>query len=249
MQLQLESSPGSPGDRSLEVYYQPIRSLASGEIVGCEALARWNHPIHGPISPDLFIPLAEDTGLIDTLGRWVLKRSCEEASNWFKSTGREVAVSVNIAPQQFLSGQLPELVRATLVDTGLPAHLLKLEITERSLLEDREAELSALENLRALGVSIVIDDFGTGYSSFDYLIRFAVDEIKLDRSFIDRIDSDSHLRKVVHAMVSLAHNLEIGVTAEGIEREEQLLLLKGIQCDRGQGYLLQRWRPRESLPS
>ena len=150
MQLQLESSlQEATGDRSLEVYYQPIRSLASGKIVGCEALARWNHLIHGPISPDLFIPLAEDTGLIDTLGRWVLKLHVRSL-NWFKSTGREVAVSVNIAPQQFTQGgQLPELVRATLVDTGLPAHLLKLEITERSLLEDREAELSALENLRA----------------------------------------------------------------------------------------------------
>lgn len=244
MQLQLEAELRQAADsKALQVYYQPIFDLASSEIIGCEALARWNHPVHGPISPDLFIPLAEDTGLIDTLGTWVLQEACLQTSKWRKELNTDIKVSVNIAPQQFLSGHLTNLVATCLENANLPPNMLKLEITERSIFEERQTGSSSLQGLRDLGVSLVIDDFGTGYSSFEYLIRLEVDELKLDRTFIERLDSDVQLQKVVHAMVTLAHNLGLGVTAEGVENEEQRLLLRGLQCDYAQGFLLSKALP------
>jgi EAL domain-containing protein (putative c-di-GMP-specific phosphodiesterase class I) len=248
MQLQLEAAlREATHQNALEVYYQPICEMGTGKIVGCEALSRWNHPLHGPISPDLFIPLAEDTGLIETLGTWVLREACETAATWARDQLEEISVSVNIAPQQFLSGHLPELIRTVLEETQFPPQLLKLEITERSVFEERQTERDSLQAIRDLGVRLVIDDFGTGYSSFEYLTKLAVDEIKLDRTFIDKLDEDTQLQKVVHAMVNLAHNLGLKVTAEGIESEEQLLLLRGLQCDYGQGYLLNAARPAEEF--
>ncbi len=239
MRLQLEVElRQATEENALQVHYQPIFDLKTEEIIGCEALARWNHPVHGPISPDLFIPLAEDMGLIETLGTWVLRKACSAARDWQDVLPAPLAVSVNLAPEQFLSGRLVSIVNKVLEETGLDPKLLKLEITERTIFEEQQTGRDSLNELRDLGVQLVIDDFGSGYSSLEYLIRFQVDEIKLDRTFIEGLVGAPQNQKVVHAMVSMAHNLGLRVTAEGVEKEEQKLLLQGLQCNYGQGFLL-----------
>ncbi|KRR10029.1 hypothetical protein CQ12_06380 [Bradyrhizobium jicamae] len=220
------------GDGSLETHYQPVVNLEDGKISSCEALLRWRHRERGMISPADFIPIAEDSGLINELGQWVLNAACAEAANW----PDHVRVAVNVSPVQFRSQSLALNVAAALAASGLPASRLELEITEAVLIRD-DAALEALHQLRRLGVRIALDDFGTGYSSLSYLQRFPFDKIKIDRSFIRDIAGPGASSSIVQAVVNIAAASDMMTTAEGVETEQQRNLLYILGCNEMQGYL------------
>nr|MBA2299437.1 diguanylate cyclase [Chloroflexota bacterium] len=227
----------------LRVHYQPIVRLDSTEIVGFEALVRWQHPTRGLVAPLAFIPLAEETGLIVPVGKWVLQTACRQAARWHQARidrdGQPLFVSVNLSARQFIQADLVEDVAAILGETGLDPSALELEITESVLMDQSEAGIRTLRRLRALGVRLVLDDFGTGYSSLSYLKHLPLDTIKIDRSFVAGIDEIAD-RSIVEAVVALAHGLGLGVVAEGIETERQAERLLELGCDLGQGYLFSR---------
>jgi diguanylate cyclase (GGDEF)-like protein len=220
-------------DGSLEAYYQPVVTLDHGKISCCEALLRWRHPERGMISPAEFIPIAEETGLINQLGHWVLHAACTEAANW----PDDIRVAVNVSPVQFKSQTLALNVAAALAASGLAASRLELEITEAVLIRDDEVALQVLHQLRALGVHIALDDFGTGYSSLSYLQRFPFDKIKIDRSFVKDITSSVASSSIVEAVVNIAAASNMTTTAEGVETEQQKELLRVLGCTEMQGYL------------
>jgi len=220
-------------DGSLETYYQPVVNIEDGKISSCEALLRWRHPERGMISPAEFIPIAEDSGLINQLGLWVLNTACAEAATW----PDHVRVAVNVSPVQFRSQSLALNVAAALAACGLPASRLELEITEAVLIRDDEAALDMLHQLRKLGVRIALDDFGTGYSSLSYLQRFPFEKIKIDRSFIRDIAGPGASSSIVQAVVSIAAASDMTTTAEGVETEQQRNLLYILGCTEMQGYL------------
>ncbi len=232
----------------LRLHYQPIVDLASGRIVGLEALVRWQHPTRGLVPPLSFIPLAEDTGLIIPVGRWVLETACRQARLWMDTLpGSQLVMSVNLSARQFTQADLVEQVGEILAETGLPAHLLELEITESVLMDQSEAGTRALRALRELGVKLVLDDFGTGYSSLSYLKHLPLDTIKIDRSFVQGLESEDSNLPIVQAVISLAHGLGISVVAEGIETAGQLTHLRSLDCDRGQGFFYARPVPPVEL--
>ena len=247
--LDLENDLRRALDREeLRVHYQPIVSLVSGAVAGLEALVRWQHPTRGLVPPLAFIPMAEETGLIVPLGRWVLDAACRQAAIW-NATGAAkgtppLFVSVNLSARQFTQSDLVEDVRQTLAHSGLEADALELEITESVLMDQSEAGIRALRDLRGLGVRLVLDDFGTGYSSLSYLKHLPLDTIKIDRTFVAGIEETAD-RSIVEAVIALAHGLGIGVVAEGIETEEQADRLRELGCDLGQGYLFSRPVPAE----
>ncbi len=220
-------------DGSLETYYQPVVNIEDGKISSCEALLRWRHPERGMISPAEFIPIAEDSGVINQLGLWVLNTACAEAAPW----PDHVRVAVNVSPVQFRSPSLALNVAAALAACGLPASRLELEITEAVLIRDDEAALDMLHQLRKLGVRIALDDFGTGYSSLSYLQRFPFDKIKIDRSFIRDIAGPGASSSIVQAVVNIAAASDMTTTAEGVETEQQRNLLYILGCNEMQGYL------------
>lgn len=217
----------------IDVHYQPVLDLRTNAIVGCEALARWTHPERGFISPAEFIPVAEQTGLIEQLGEYVLRRACKEAVLW----PDHVVLAVNVSPAQFRSGVFALKVVAALGDTGLPARRLELEITEAVLIGDDEVALKVLHELKAIGVRVALDDFGTGYSSLSYLRRFPFDKIKIDRSFINGLTEQNGSSAIVRAVVALAAAHKMETTAEGVETELQRALLQQLQCGQMQGFL------------
>jgi diguanylate cyclase (GGDEF)-like protein len=216
-----------------DLYYQPVVDLADDEVTGCEALLRWHHPSRGMVSPAEFIPVAEETGLINTLGEWVLTTACAEAASW----PDDVKVAVNVSPVQFRSPAFALKVSAALAASGLAAHRLELEITEAILIRDDEAALAMLHQLRALGVRIALDDFGTGYSSLSYLQRFPFDKIKIDRCFIKDIAEPGGSASIVQAVMTIAAARHITTTAEGVETEPQRETLRRLGCNEMQGYL------------
>jgi diguanylate cyclase (GGDEF)-like protein len=220
-------------DGDLEAYYQPVVNLDDGKISSCEALLRWRHPERGMISPAEFIPVAEDTGLINQIGHWVLTTACAEAATW----PDEVRVAVNVSPVQFRSQTLALNVAAALAASGLAATRLELEITEAVLIRDDEAALEVLHQLRKLGVRIALDDFGTGYSSLSYLQRFPFDKIKIDRSFIRDLAGAGASSSIVQAVVNIAAASDMTTTAEGVETEQQKNLLTILGCTEMQGFL------------
>jgi EAL domain-containing protein (putative c-di-GMP-specific phosphodiesterase class I) len=224
----------------LRLHYQPIVRLADEVIIGFEALVRWQHPTRGLVPPLSFIPLAEETGLIVPLGRWVLETACRQAATWHRArTDPSVAplfVSVNLSARQFTQADLVADVAAILADCGLDPSELELEITESVVMDQSEAGIRALKRLRDLGVRLVLDDFGTGYSSLAYLKHLPLDTIKIDRSFVAGIHEKAD-RSIVQAVIALAHGLGIGVVAEGIETDRQAGRLRELGCDLGQGYL------------
>jgi diguanylate cyclase (GGDEF)-like protein len=220
-------------DGSLETYYQPVVNIEDDKISSCEALLRWRHPERGMISPAEFIPIAEDSGLINQLGLWVLNTACAEAATW----PDHVRVAVNVSPVQFRSPSLALNVAAALAACNLPASRLELEITEAVLIRDDEAALDMLHQLRKLGVRIALDDFGTGYSSLSYLQRFPFDKIKIDRSFIRDIAGPGASSSIVQAVVNIAAASDMTTTAEGVETEQQRNLLYILGCTEMQGYL------------
>lgn len=224
------------GNDELHVLYQPVLSSDQGKVVGYEALLRWHHPVRGEVSPEQFIPLAEETGIILTLGEWVLQQACRTASGW----SPDIRIAVNISPVQFRLANLAFVVCRILEETGLSPTRLELEITETALLKDRDATLNTLEQLKALGVSIVMDDFGTGYSSLSNLRSFPFDKIKIDRSFIAAMNEDENARAIVKAVVGLGRSLDLPVTAEGIETEDQYRMVMNEGCAQMQGFFIGR---------
>ena len=222
----------------LELHYQPQAKIG-GEIIGFEALVRWQHPTRGLVSPMTFIPIAEESGLIVPIGEWVLREACREASTWPK----QLRVAVNLSPVQFRHGDLPALLHTILLETGLAADRVELEITEGVLIADFTRALSVLRRLKALGVRIAMDDFGTGYSSLSYLQSFPFDKIKIDRTFISNLESNPQSAAIVRAVVSLAHGLDLPVVAEGVENAGQLAFLTRETVDEVQGYLVGRPHP------
>jgi EAL domain-containing protein (putative c-di-GMP-specific phosphodiesterase class I) len=229
-------------DQALEVYYQPCLSLLSDRITGCEALLRWRHPERGMISPVEFIPIAEETGLINELGEWVLATACIEATTWPEG----INLAVNVSPVQFKSGTLALKIVSALAASGLPAHRLELEITEAVLIRDDEAALDILHQLREIGVQIALDDFGTGYSSLSYLQRFPFDKIKIDRCFVNDL-AEAGGSSIVQAVVNIAAARHMKTTAEGVETERQQQLLRGLGCTEMQGYLFSAPKPAKEL--
>jgi diguanylate cyclase (GGDEF)-like protein len=219
-------------DGAFEVYYQPCVSLHDNRITGCEALVRWRHPERGMISPADFIPVAEETGLINELGEWVLTTACREAVTW----PGEIKLAVNVSPVQFKSGTLALKIAAALAASRLPARRLELEITEAVLIRDDDAALDILHQLRAIGVGIALDDFGTGYSSLSYLQRFPFDKIKIDRCFVNDIASKGG-SSIVQAVVNIAAARDMMTLAEGVETLQQRELLRALGCTEMQGFL------------
>lgn len=228
----------------LEVVYQPVYATGGTKLKGVEALARWNNARLGSIPPPVFVALAEECGLIETLGSWVLREACTVA----QITGVET-LAVNVSPAQFLNPNFAATVFATLAETGLPANRLEIEITETTLIDEAGHATSAVRALRAGGVRIALDDFGTGYSSLSYLIKHEVDRVKIDRSFISLICEGAPATSIVLAIIAMAHAMGIAVTAEGVETQEQLALLGFLGCDDVQGYLLSKPLPAAQLAS
>jgi diguanylate cyclase (GGDEF)-like protein len=222
-----------------ELYYQPLIDLRSDEVTGCEALLRWRHPVRGMVSPADFVPVAEETGLIEEIGQWVLRTACAEAATW----PAHVRIAVNVSPIQFRSGTLPLKVAAALAETGLDPRRLELEITEAVLIDDDDAALVALNQLRALGVHIALDDFGTGYSSLLYLQQFPFDKIKIDRSFVKEVARNSSSASIIRAVVSIAADRNMITTAEGVETLQQRETVQNLGCTQMQGYLFSAARP------
>lgn len=222
----------------LEVFYQPRLSLADDRLEAAEALVRWRHPELGLVAPAQFIPLAEETGLIIPLGEFVLREACRQARQWQQEGLAEIRVSVNLSVKQLRQGNFVSLVRQVLEETGLPATMLELELTESQLLDDIDNAISISEQLRALGVRLAIDDFGTGFSSLSYLKRFPVDYVKIDRSFICELEHSSQDAAITRAIIAMVHSLERKVVAEGVETQAQMDFLKANHCDEIQGYLL-----------
>ncbi len=229
----------------LRVYYQPLIDLASEQIIGVEALVRWEHPQRGLISPAEFIPIAEETGLIVPLGLWVLETACRQVRAWQVATPQAppLRLNVNLSARQVQQPTLIAEIGAILAITGFPIAALTLEITENLTIDRADGALAMLTRLKALGVHLVIDDFGTGYSALSYLKRYPIDGLKLDRSFVDGLDQDPEDTAIIHAILAVAHALNLSVTAEGIETVEQLSALRALGCAWGQGYYFARPLP------
>jgi len=226
-----------------EVYYQPLVNAQTKTLTGFEALVRWHHPERGIVSPGEFIPLAEEIGLIQSMGAWVLAKACADAAGW----PDHVKVAVNLSPVQFAKGNLVPEVEQALLGSQLPARRLELEITESVLLQDNDATMRTLHKLRALGVGISMDDFGTGYSSLSYLHRFPFDKIKIDQSFVRNLESEKGGIEIVRAVIGLGKALDMVVLAEGVETAEQLDILQLEGCDELQGYLFSKPRPARDV--
>ena len=238
-------------NKEFDLYYQPIVSLDNISILGFEALIRWNHPTQGLVYPDSFIPVAEETGLIIPIGRWVLKKACRDLRRWDEQVKSKLPLfmSVNISSKQFLRPSLIDDIKEILNETGLPPDQLKLEITETALMEDVHETIPLIKRMKDLGVQIVIDDFGTGYSSMSYLQQLPIDTLKVDQSFISRIESNNNdeNKNIVETIVSLAHKLGLKVVAEGVETDKQHSVLSQMNCQMAQGYLFSRPLKKEKM--
>jgi EAL domain-containing protein (putative c-di-GMP-specific phosphodiesterase class I) len=229
------------------VYYQPQINTETSQLVGMEALVRWQHPELGLISPMEFIPLAEETGLIVPIGEWVLRTACAQNKAWQEAGFAPLQVSVNFSPRQFQQPDLVEQVRRAVGDAGLEPRYLGIELTESSVMKDAELTIKTLRQLKETGVQVSIDDFGTGYSSLSYLKRFPVDILKIDISFVRNSTTDPKDAAIVRAIITLAHSLNLKVIAEGVETKEQLRFLSSLRCDEVQGYLFGTPLPAEAF--
>lgn len=244
----------APHAGQLRLVYQPKVSLATGKIVGAEALMRWHHPSLGTVPPMRFIPLAEETGLIAELGRWAIEEALAAIGRWHRSSGRIVPVAVNLSPRQFellrLRGEsLDEHVREALARHGLPPHSLELELTESSLMQQEETMLAELQQLRALGISLALDDFGTGYSSLARLQQLPVTTLKIDRSLLKDVTANARHRALLGSVIDLGLALSLNVVAEGIETAEEADVLRQLGCPLAQGYHFHRPLPEDDIPA
>ncbi len=224
------------------VHYQPIVGVETERLSGFEALVRWQHPERGLVGPSEFIPIAEETGLIVPLGAWILEEACRQMHDWHSQhpANRTLTMNVNLSSKQLIQSVLVQEVKAILQKTGLPSRSLKLEITESVVMENAELATTMLKQLSDLDVHLCIDDFGTGYSSLSYLHRFPVDTLKIDRSFVNRIEGKDENVEIVRTIATLARNLGMEVVAEGVETRDQLACLKALNCEYAQGYLFSR---------
>ena len=236
--LQLETDLRHAVERNeFDVFYQPIVDLNDGRTREFEALIRWRHPNHGLISPDTFIQVAEETGMIIPIGQWILEMACRHTAEWQQSSAVRLSTSVNLSAKQLVHPHLSSQIQQVLDQTGLDPRQLKLEVTESTVMENSDRSLSVLSELSDLGVSLSTDDFGTGYSSLSYLHRFPFSRLKIDRSFVNKMDEDEKSAAIVKTILLLGENLGIEVVAEGIETENQLELLRSLGCRLGQGYI------------
>ena len=229
--------------QEFELYYQPQVDLASGRVIGAEALIRWRHPEMGLIQPARFIPLAEETGLIVPIGLWVMRTACEQIMTWERAGLRGLRISVNLSARQFAQPDLVQSIADALHNSGLAPGRLEIELTEGLVMTDVENAIDTLHELKNLGVQLSIDDFGTGYSSLSYLKRFPIDVLKIDQSFVRDITGSSDEATIVHTIISMAHNLHLRVIAEGVETEAQLAYLRKHECDEMQGFHFSRPLP------
>ena len=230
----------------LEIHYQPFVTVAERRVTGVEALVRWRHPVDGLIQPARFIPVAEETSLIERLGNWMLEQACAQTVAWLRAGGPPLRVAVNVSARQLATNPFERIVAQVLQQTGLPPHLLEIEITE-STLQSVEKSMRLVGALKALGVGVAIDDFGTGYSSLSLLKHLPIDRLKIDRSFIADIPGDSHDEAIVEAIMALSRALGLTVTAEGVETPEQLEVLSRLGCHEFQGYLVSRPLPPKEM--
>ncbi len=227
--------------REFVLYYQPQLDVKTREMIGVEALIRWNHPVRGFVSPGEFIPVVEDSGLIVPIGEWVLRTACQQIKDWQKQGLPPMRMAVNLSARQFRQPNLFDMVKDILEETGIEPHLLELEITEGLLMENIDETIEVLGRLRKLGVFVSLDDFGTGYSSLNYLHRFPIHALKIDQSFVRRINRrDDGNGEIAATVVNLARSLNLSVIAEGVETEEQYEFLKDLNCDYAQGFLFSR---------
>jgi EAL domain-containing protein (putative c-di-GMP-specific phosphodiesterase class I) len=231
-------------NESITLAFQPQFSSATLEVVGFEALARWKHPTLGPIAPDLFIRIAEEAGMIETLGDQMLLRACNFAVSW----PQPLRIAVNLSPLQFRGDHLPNQVEAVLWQTGLSPARLELEVTEGVLIREEKQAHAILSALNALGVGLALDDFGTGYASLSYLRRFQFDTLKIDKSFVLTLVEDEGTRAIFDAILAMAHRLKLRIVAEGVETEAQMAILRNEGCTELQGYLLGRPMMPEAVP-
>ncbi|MCU7947189.1 MAG: EAL domain-containing protein, partial [Candidatus Thiodiazotropha sp. (ex Cardiolucina cf. quadrata)] len=220
----------------LEIYYQPVMDAYLDRVISVEALLRWNHPHKGIVSPIVFIPLAEDSGLIGPIGEWVIKGACEQLSQWHKSGYPDLKLAVNLSSRQRELGLEASYLKQVLDDNRLSPGALNLEMTESLLMRDTDEAITWLSSFKALGVNLSVDDFGTGYSSLSYLKRFPVDVLKIDRSFVSDLPSNSDDASLVKTIVAMAGSLNLELIAEGVETEEQADFLVGIGCYNLQGF-------------
>ena len=229
-------------NNGLTLHYQPIVAVCDEKLEGFEALVRWEHPLRGMIPPDRFIPLAEETGLIIELGKWVISEACLTLKRWQETlaSARNLTMSVNVSIRQFSKPGLVEHVTEVLQHNDLNPACLKIEITESVLMHDVNRTVAELNRLRTLGVQIAIDDFGTGYSSLSYLRRMPIDHLKIDRSFISGFEETQENNQIVQSIISLARSLGLSVIAEGVENREQLDRLRALNCDKAQGFMFSR---------
>jgi predicted signal transduction protein with EAL and GGDEF domain len=244
----MESDLRSAIDREeFLLHYQPQIDVATGRVVGVEALVRWQHPFRGFVQPDMFIGIAEDTGLILPLGAWVLKTACLQSAAWTAAGLPPMRMAVNLSARQFRQDNLPKLVADTIAETGIAPHLLELEITESVAMDNPEETNLHLRRFKEMGVELAIDDFGTGYSSLSYLKLYPVNRLKIDRSFVKDIETSADDSAIAEATISLAHALGKEVVAEGVETEGQLNFLRKQKCDIIQGYYYSRPLPAAEL--
>ncbi|MCD4688923.1 MAG: EAL domain-containing protein [Desulfuromonadaceae bacterium] len=234
-------------NQEMALYYQPQVEMSSGKLIGMEALIRWHHPQLGIIPPLKFIPMAEDTGLIIPIGKWVLGTACRQTQQWQEAGYPPCKVAVNISPKQFRHSDLVETVAAALKDSGLDPQFLELEITESVLMEDMEQSIATMEKLKAMGITLAIDDFGTGYSSLSCLSKFPLSKLKIDKSFVQNIAELSENNAIAEGIIALAKALHLEVIAEGIEGERQIDFLQSKGCKQGQGYYFSRPMPADAF--
>jgi len=232
----------------LTLHYQPKIEVATGRITGLEALLRWDHPELGQLPPTEFISLAEETGLIIPIGLWVLKTASAQNMAWQRDGLPSISIAVNLSPRQFLDENLLRVIDEVLTSTGMPAHLLQLEITESMVMQNVDRVIKLLDEIQSRGVRLAIDDFGTGYSSMSLIKQFPIDTIKIDRSFVRDLENSSQDRAIAKAIISMGKALGLTVVAEGVETAEQDAFLRGQECDELQGYLFSRPLPAEAIP-
>ncbi len=227
--------------------YQPQVNIASGQLVGVEALVRWKHPVRGIVSPGYFIPLAEEAGLIESIGEWVLRTACKDNKYWQDLGLKPLIMAVNLSARQFVQANICEIIQSALQDSGLDHRYLDVEITESLLVQNVEKVMETLNKLKSSGICLSMDDFGTGYSNLGYLIKFQFDKLKLDQSFVADITTNPDNAAIARAIITLAHNLRLKVIAEGVETEAQLNYLRTLGCDEMQGYFFSRPVPKEGI--
>jgi EAL domain-containing protein (putative c-di-GMP-specific phosphodiesterase class I) len=229
------------------LYYQPQIDLASGEVIGAEALIRWQHPQRGLLSPAHFIPVAEERSLIVAIGEWVLHEACRQIREWQQAGMAHIPIAINLSAKHFNQRSLLNDVVQTLSDCEIPASCLELELTETSVMQDAEATIATMERLKGIGVLLALDDFGTGYSSLSQLKGLPLDSLKLDQSFVRGLPDDRNDLAICSAVIAMGHALGLNVIAEGVETPEQLAVLRELGCDQAQGYFFAKPMPADQL--